>query len=161
MKKPIVASYYQSDLHEKDYFIKDQEDLGFQNHDSGFCLYDYEKDEFVIYELSKALGMKHGLSRQIGCGYESSENNFNLFLKESGYDNDFSMFLNGQYYDKCHYMPLNRYVSGGFMGINRHLTHIVKSENHYFARPHHICHTYCGYIQSPFSRCLVLSYDAN
>lgn len=162
MKKPIVSSYYQGDKdHQLLYFIHGEKSAELRTHDCGFATYDYEKDQFVIYELSKALGMKHGISFDIGSDYKSSKRHFELFLKHTGLKNDFSMFLNGQFYDKTYYMPWNRYVSGGFMGYNEHLEKIVNSENHYFSAPHHVCHTYCGYVQSPFSKCAVLSFDAN
>lgn len=162
MKKPIVATYYQSDKdYMEKYFIKGEKTSELRTHDCNFCLYDFEKDEFVIYELSKATGIKHGISRDIGCDFESSVKWFDLFLKQSGYKNDFSMILNGQFYNKSRYMPFNRYVSGGFMAYNDHLTRYVNSENHYFSASHHICHSYSAYVQSPFSKCAVLSYDAN
>jgi len=163
MKKPALGICYTDDRYKKGSFTDWDNEIfansGWQVHDAGYALYDYEKDEFIVYELSKATGIKHGHARLLGDNFESQEKHFNDFLNHSGYENDFSSLVMGMNCPESRMrLKVNR-LSGGIAGYSDHMEHLVKKEESHLGCYHHVAHTYSAYIQSPFRKCLSLSFD--
>lgn len=155
MKKPAVSNWYADEPQ----FIEPENYIRSGVHDCGFALYDYQKDNFVVYELSKATGNKHGYGRHLGMRKEHLETYWNMFLEETGYDNDFSKLINGQFVPESIIRPKVNSMGGGLAGYSDYLEELVNYEESHLGCHHHIAHSYCGYIQSPFRKCVVLSYD--
>lgn len=155
MKKPIVSNWYSDEPQ----FAEPENYIRSGVHDCGFALYDYQKDTFVIYELSKATGNKHGYARHLGMRKNHLETYWNMFLEETGYDNDFSKLINGQFVPESIIRPKVNAMGGGLAGYSDYLEELVNYEESHLGCHHHIAHSYCGYIQSPFRKCVVLSYD--
>ena len=150
--KPSIGIYYNDDDYDK------TENAG-SVHDTGFAIYDHEKDKFVICELSKATGIKHGHARAIGESEEAQTKLFEEFLNQSGYENDFSTLVMGQFCPETRNRAKTRNTSGGIAGYSDHLEHHIKKEESKLGSYHHVGHSYSAYIQSPFRKCLALSYD--
>lgn len=114
-------------------------------HDQNFTIYDSEKEEWEIFEVSKMSKSKHAF------GQNDPHPHIRKFLNDTGNeDTVFDMFLNGQF---------RAGVMNPHMGYCEKLNGVIKHDKWTKGTSHHISHTYSTYIQSPFNSCMFISYD--
>ena len=119
-------------------------------HDSNITVYDPEKDKFYIYELEriandKGFRLKSPVTKDQRDKYYGAVDFVLKHLKQNyNINNAFEEFhfktvtFHGSFFDR-------RLIRHGILKMNR--VH------------HHDAHAWCGYIQAPFDRCAVISWD--
>lgn len=116
-------------------------------HDANFSCYDTATKEWEVYEVSKMTGKKH--AHNIKDGIRPYIDDFISRIQKDG--KTFDVLINGQFF------------SGAMaekMGVSNEIKHLVPHKNYILGTSHHVSHVYASWIQSPFEKCVFISWDS-